>query len=322
MNVHRILVTGANGFIGRRLCSVLQASGITARAAVRQKSDSAPGEGDFVAVGGIDENTDWDAAVDGISSIIHLAGRAHVLRDDQSNPLSAYRRVNVSGTVRLARTAAMSGVKRLVFVSSIKVNGEATGEIPFTELDVPHPVDPYGVSKLEAEEQLKMIGDETGLEIVVVRPPLVYGPGVKGNFLSLLRLIRRGIPLPLGACMNRRRMIGLDNMVALLVLCAMHPRAAGNVFLAGDQEDVSTPLLVERMANALSLKSRLVSVPPALLRILAGAMGRHGVYDRLCGSLRVDIGHAQKVLGWTPAVSMEEELARTASWFLSMDCEA
>lgn len=310
---HRILVTGSTGFVGLRLCAALRENNLGVREAVRC-SPIHVAERERVAVGEIDGQTDWRQAVEGINSIIHLAGRAHVMRESHADPLMAYRRLNVVGTVRFAQQAAAAGVRRFVFVSSIKVNGEATTDRPFTEADSPAPLDAYGLSKYEAEVELKRIGRETGMEVVVVRPTLVYGPGVKGNFLSLLRWINRGLPLPLARCDNRRSLVGLENLVDLLRCCATDPRAAGHTFLAGDGEDLSTPELVRRVAFALRVKPRLLPVPASWLRLAARTIGRTGIYERLCGSLQVDIGHAREVINWMPPSSVQEELARTASW--------
>ncbi len=320
VNHERVLVTGANGFVGRRLCQVLADKGYVTRRAVRQLREGQPISTDGLrpecaVIGEINEKTDWRRAVEGVDSVIHLAGRAHIMREQLADPLSAYRQVNVGGTSRLASAAATSGVKRLVFVSSIKVNGESTREAPFTVYDVPAPEDAYGVSKWEAEQELLRIASQTQLQVVIVRPPLVYGPGVKGNLLTLMRWIERGWPLPVGGCRNARSLVGLENLVDLLTLCLSDPRAVGQVFLAGDGEDMSTPELASRLAMAMKRKSAMVSVPPAWLRLLARMVGKQGMYDRLCGSLRVDIGHARRRLGWVPPSSVDEELLRMASWF-------
>lgn len=323
MNVgSRILVTGPTGFIGQRLCESLTGCGFGVRAAVRRSGDGAavrlPGaQPDVAAVGDIHETTDWSWALAGITEVVHLAGRAHVMRERLGDPLVVYRRVNVAGTLRLAEAAVAAGVRRFVFVSSIKVNGEATLERPFRETDLPAPLDAYGISKHEAEEALKRIGREAGMEIVVVRPALVYGPGVKGNFLSLLRWMRRGLPLPLARCDNRRSFVGLTNLVDLLIQCVLHPAAANETFLAADGEDLSTPELLRRLARALGRKAWLLPFPPAMLRIAAGIAGRPGLYERLCGSLQVDASKARELLGWRPPSTVDEELARTANWFLA-----
>lgn len=311
----RILVTGSTGFVGQRLCAVLREQGVVVREAVRRAGVAGAGR-EVVVVGEIDDQTDWLRGVEGVTSIVHLAGRSHVMYEGEANPLAAYRRVNVAGTVRLAQQAAAAGVQRLVFVSSIKVNGEATTGRPFSETDSPAPLDPYGVSKHEAEQELMRISRETGMETVVVRPSLVYGPGVKGNFLNLLRWVHRGLPLPLSLCNNRRSLTGLDNLVDLLRLSATDARAAGHTFLASDGVDLSTPDLIRNLARALGVKPRLFPVPLAWLRFATRAAGRPGIYERLCGSLQVDIGNAKRILGWTPKVSIDDELTMTADWFL------
>lgn len=311
-----VLLTGATGFVGQRLCRVLLQRGFAVRAIVRRPDAVLEAGGaQQVVVKSIETQPDWRAALRGIDTVIHLAGRAHVMREDGVDPLAGYRAVNVAGTVGLAQAAAAGGVRRLVYVSSIKVNGEATSDAPFRAGDRPAPVDAYGISKWEAEQALRQIARDPGMEVVVVRPPLVYGPGVKGNLLTLLRWIDRGLPLPLAGCHNRRSLVGLDNLVDLLLRCATEGAAAGQVFLAGDGEDMSTADLVRRMARALGRRPRLFAVPPALLKVAAWAAGQPGVYDRLCGSLQVDIGAARRLLGWTPPASIDEELARMAQWF-------
>lgn len=261
--------------------------------------------------------TDWSVALAGVTEVIHLAARVHVMRESAVDPYAEFYRTNVAGTERLARQAAEAGVRRLVYVSSIKVNGERTAGQPFRPEDKPQPEDAYAQSKLEAELVLKDISRNTGIEVVVVRPPLVYGPGVKGNFLSLLRVVQRGLPLPLASCDNRRSLVGLSNLVDLLTICTTHPAAAGQVFLAADGEDLSTPELLRRVARALGRNARLLPFPPVLLRLAARIAGRTGVYERLCGSLQVDTGKTHELLGWTPPHSVDEELARTARWFLA-----
>lgn len=310
----KILVTGSTGFVGRRLCTVLREHGFEVREAVRHARANVT-ERDVIAVGEIGNQTDWRRAAEGVTGVIHLAGRAHVMRENAADPLTVYRRVNVAGTARLAQQAAAAGVRRFVFVSSIKVNGESTRDRAFTEMDVPAPLDAYGVSKHEAEAELKRIGRETGMEVVIVRPTLVYGPGVKGNFLSMMRWVRRGLPLPLALCDNRRSLIGLDNLSDLLLRCTIDSRAAGHTFIAADGEDLSTPELIRRLAHALNVRARLFPVPAAWLRFATHTAGRPGIYERLCGSLQVDIQHARQVLGWVPPRSVDQELSRTARWF-------
>ena len=311
-----ILITGANGFVGAHLCRWLREAGLGVRGAVRGAAAVKGLAGDAVSVvGDIGPETRWGEVLAGIDCAVHLAARVHVMREDAADPAEAFRRVNVLGTERLARCAAAAGVRRLVYVSSVKVNGEETHGSPFTEQDAPAPQDAYGRSKWDAEQALQGMTRETGLEVAIVRPPLVYGPGVGGNFLRLLRLVDRGLPLPFGAVDNRRSLIGVWNLCRLLELCISHADAAGEIFLAADGEDISTPALVRHLAQGLGKKPRLLPVPPRLLR-LAGAMpGLGGVVQRLTGSLRVDAGKAASRLGWRPVVPVAEGLTRTARWY-------
>jgi nucleoside-diphosphate-sugar epimerase len=305
--VSRLLVTGANGFVGRLLCPDLLQRGHEIRAAQRQIQ---PGDSAYeqVAVGDIDECTDWGPALQGVETLIHLAGRAHVMQEASEDPLSLYRQVNVAGSRCLAQQAAAAGVRRLIYLSSIKVNGERTGEHPFRETDAPAPEDAYGLSKWEAEQALQKVASETGLELVIVRPVLIYGPGVKGNLLRLSRLIRRGFPLPLKSIDNRRSLLGIDNLLAFLDVCVTHPAAAGEVFLISDGVDFSTPELIRAMAAAMGLKPRLLPFPPGWLRGLAGLLGRSTEVERLCGNLQVDIGKSARLLGWHPVVPVTDGL--------------
>lgn len=306
------LLTGANGFVGGALHARLLEGGIGVTAVSRT---DAPG---CMRMGTIDVETDWSASLLGVDSVIHLAGRVHVMRELETDPLTVFRRANVETTLNLARQAAYGGVRRFVFVSSIKVNGEGTREgAPFTADDPPAPSDPYGVSKREAEDGLFEIGRNTGMEVVVVRPPLVYGPGVKANFQAMMRWLLRGVPLPLGAIRNRRTLVGLDNLVDLIAICLEHPAAAGEVFLAGDDEDLSTTDLLRRLASALGVRARLLPVPASLLEAAASLLGKRAVAQRLCGNLQVDIGKARRLLGWTPPVPVDEGLRRTAADFLA-----
>ena len=256
----KVLVTGANGFIGRALCAHLQQGGHQVVAAVRRPCG-------LVNELVVDENgSTWAQALTGCDAVVHLAGRAHVMHEDAVDPLQAFRAANVNASARLALLAARAGVRRFVFMSSIKVNGEATQPgHPFTADDVPAPLDPYGVSKLEAEQGLREIELQTGMEVVIVRPPLVYGPGVKANFAAMMRWVARGVPLPLGAIHNARSMVSLDNLVDLLVTCLKHPAAAGQTFLVSDGEDVSTTDLLRRTAQAMGKKALLLPVPALVL---------------------------------------------------------
>lgn len=311
----RVLVTGASGFVGGRLLGRLAAENRAAVAAVRRRIDP-PGDVSAVVIDDIDRHTDWSTALRGCEVVVHAAARVHLMRDAAPDPLAAFRRVNVEGTLNLARQAASAGVRRFVFVSSIKVNGESTPPgRPFRANDPPAPADPYGVSKLEAEQGLFVLARDSGMEVVVVRPVLVYGPGVGANFLSMMRWLRRGLPLPLGALGNRRSLLALDNLVDLLVHCLDHPAAAGAVFLASDGEDLSTSDLLRRLGVALGRPARLLPIPPALLQAGATVLGRRALAQRLCGSLQVDSAATRERLGWTPPLSVDAALELTAAAF-------
>ncbi|MGH8634622.1 MAG: UDP-glucose 4-epimerase family protein [Burkholderiales bacterium] len=307
-----VLVTGANGFIGRALCDTLAASARRVRKALRMP---VPGLSDAVAVGDIGPDTDWRAALEGVNGVVHLAARSHVLRETATDPLAEYRRINVAGTERLARSAAAGGIRRLVFLSSVKVNGERTEERPYTEQDTLRPEDPYGVSKSEAEQALARIAAATGLKVAVLRPPLVYGPGVKGNFLRLMNFLARGVPLPLGAVDNRRSFIYAGNLAGAIVKALDAPQAAGRTYLVSDGEDVSTPDLVRRLARALGVKPRLLSLPLAALGLGATLAGKRAEFARLTGSLQVDSSRIRRELDWEPRFSLAQGLAETARWF-------
>ncbi len=315
----RVLVTGGSGFVGRRLTAMLAASGREVRAALRASASSPalPAGVDAVTVGDLDAATDWRAALEGVDCVVHLAARVHVMQDTAADPLAEFRRVNVAGTLSLARQAAQAGVRRLVFVSSVKVNGEGTvpGR-PYTADDVPAPLDAYGISKHEAELGLQDIAKTTGLEAAIIRPVLVYGPGVGANFLAMMRWLYRGVPLPLGAIDNRRSLVALDNLADLIVTCLDHPGAANQVFLASDGEDVSTTVLLRRTADALGKPARLLPVPVPVLRLAAGLLGKQDFAQRLCGSLQVDIGKTRDLLGWTPPLTLQAALALAAQDFV------
>ena len=318
----KILVTGANGFVGKVLCSALYKQGHVVRAAVRVENTVCD-DFDQVVVCAIDGQTDWESALCGVDVVIHLAARVHVMHDTSDDPLEAFRRVNVAGTERLGRSAAASGVKRFVFVSSIKVNGESTVPIPtltlplkgqeqFSEFDAPNPQDPYGISKWEAEQALHRVSAETGLEVVIVRPPLVYGAGVKGNFAQMLKVLARGIPLPLAAVTNLRSLIYLGNLVDALMLCATHPAAIGQTYLLSDGEDISTPDLLRQLGVAMAHPARLFYCPQALLKLAGSLTGRADQIERLLGCLQIDSSKIRRELGWTPPYTLELGLRITA----------
>lgn len=304
-----LLVTGATGFVGRSLCAEAAMRGHGVRRAVRAATVAA---GDRV-VGDIDVRTDWHAALRGVDVVIHLAARVHVMHETDADPLAAFRAVNAAGTENLARQAVAEGVKRLVYVSSIKVNGESTAAgQAFREDDTPHPQDPYGFSKWEAEQGLHRIAAETGLEVVIVRPPLVYGLGVKGNFAQMLHVLQRGIPLPLASVHNRRSLLYLGNLVDALLLCAKHPAAVGRTYLVSDGEDVSTADLLRWLGEALGRPARLFPCPSGLLMGVAAISGRRGQAERLLGSLRIDDARIRHELGWCPPYTLQHGLQATA----------
>ena len=306
----KLLVTGASGLVGRAVCQLLSRRDLTVRAAIRSPQDDGA-DVDTVPVGNIDAQTNWQAALSGTSIVVHLAARVHVMRDESTDPLAEFRRVNVEGTLNLARQAAGAGVKRFVFISSAKVNGESTrpGQA-FTETDMCDPQDAYSLSKQEAEQGLRQMAADTGMEVVIIRPPLVYGPGVKANFAALMRVVRRGWPLPLGGVHNLRSLVALDNLVDFIITCATHPKAANQTFLVSDGQDVSTPDLVRGMAQAMDLPARLLPMPVWLLQTGARVLGKTDAMLRLCGNLQLDISKARTLLGWVPPVSVDEGLRR------------
>lgn len=316
--MEKILVTGANGFVGKAVCADLAARGHWVTAAVRSTSPSTsinPGSKiEAVSVGNIDGSTDWQAALSGCSSVIHLAARAHILNDKIADPLAAFRETNVAGAVQLARSAARVGIKRFVFVSSVGVNGNLNTR-PFTESDTPAPVEAYAVSKFEAEQALRGIASCSEMELVIVRPPLVYGPECPGNFLRLLKLLSSGIPLPFGAIDNKRSFISVWNLADFLAACLISKQAAGEVFLISDMEDVTLPDLLHGLAQGMGRKAPLISINPALLGALARLAGKGGLFEKLCGNLTVDSSHAHTTLAWKPPVPLVEGLSRTGAWY-------
>ena len=317
----RVLLTGASGFVGRALLSRLcDAQGVTPIAGLR-RADALGGGGsaacERLLLGDLAVTPVAASDLRGIDVIVHAAARVHVMQEAAHDPLDAFRAVNVAAALRLAEAAAAAGVRRFIFISSIKVNGEATlPGAPYTAEAQPAPADPYGISKLEAESGLRALAAETGLEVVIIRPPLVYGPGVKANFLSMMRWLHKGVPLPFGAIHNQRSLVALDNLVDLLVTCIDHPGAANQTFLVSDGEDLSTSELLRRTGSALGRPARLLPIPSRLLGVGAAMLGKTALAQRLCGSLQVDIGKTRELLNWSPPVGVDEGLRKTAEHFL------
>jgi len=310
-----ILVTGASGFIGKALCAELIQSGEFVRAAQRPVNPSNQAD-ETVIVGSIAGNTDWSKVLQGIDVVIHLAARVHVMQK-AAGSLEDFRKVNVEGTLNLARQAIKAGVRRFIFISSIKVNGESTlPGLPYTAEDSPAPVDVYGISKRETEDQLRQLADVTGLEVVIIRPPLVYGAGVKANFQTMMRWLDRRVPLPLGAIDNRRSFVALENLIDLIIKCIHHPAAVNQVFLVSDGDDMSTTELLRRMAAALGKTERLIAVPEQLLIYVANYSGKRAIAQRLCGSLQIDMSKTCTLWGWYPPVSVDTALHKTAQYYL------
>jgi nucleoside-diphosphate-sugar epimerase len=311
----RILVTGANGFVGRQLCRSLSQKGFWVKAAVRQTAIAPTEEMQYIPVGDIGPDTDWTEALHGVHLVVHLAGRAHIRRDSSANSMAEYERINTLGTIRLAQMAAAAHVKRFLFLSSVKVNGEETHGQPFAETDRPAPLDFYAVSKWKAEEGLLHLHRQGELSVVIIRPPLVYGPGVRANFLQLIRLVDSGLPLPLGKIQNKRSLVGLRNLIEFITVCLHDPSAAGELFLVSDQEDLSTADLVQRLAVFLGRSPYLLPIPYQFMAIMARIMGKQEAFNKLCHSLQVDVEKSRKVLHWNPPFSVNEELEHTIQWY-------
>ncbi len=335
-----VLVTGASGFIGKALCQALLAVGHSVRGGTRSETAmEALGhdgqslnqgriplteKGRWIGVGDIGPDTEWSGPLSGVTTVVHLAAQTQTADEGTLDSLAEFRRVNVSGTERLARSAVASQVRRLIFVSSAKVNGEATGLCPdgrcqkFSEKDTPNPRDDYALSKWEAEKVLRRIEGESGLEVVIIRPPLVYGPGVRGNFLRLIRIVQLGAPIPLARAKNRRSFVFVGNLVDAIVTCVSHPKAAGKTFLVSDGEDVSTPELIRLIASALDRKPRLIPVPLPLIYLVSKLTGKSADLNRLVESLVLDSSLIEAELGWKPPCSMVQGLEETARWFRSL----
>lgn len=313
-----VLVTGANGFVGKALCEDLLTRGYLVRGAVRRElALCSECDYDQVSMGEIDTDSDWSSALAGIDSVVHLAGRVHLMRETAVDPLTEFRRVNVALTLHLARQAARSGVRRFVFISSIKVNGEVTpaGQ-PYTASDIPRPTDPYGISKHEAEMGLRALAVETGLEVVIIRPVLVYGPNVKANFSSMMNWLQRGVPLPLGSLRSKRSFVALHNLIDLITVCLQHPAAANQTFLVSDGDDLTISELLRRTGTALGRPARLIPIPMMVLRAWTKLLHQEAVSKRLLDSLQVDISKTRRVLGWTPPVRVDDALRETAQHFM------
>jgi UDP-glucose 4-epimerase len=310
----RVLITGGQGLVGKVLAIRLAAHGLTVRVSTRQKPAKTDPRIECVQTTDLNSKTDWCSALQLIDTVVHCAARVHLMRDTEADPLTAFRTVNVDGTLNLARQAAALGLKRFVFMSSVKVNGEQTnlGQ-PFTEADTPSPQDAYAMSKYEAEQGLRQIAADTGMEVVIIRPPLVYGPGVKANFAALLKAVQRGWPLPLGAVPNQRSLVALDNLVDFIVTCVSHPQAANQTFLVSDGQDLSTTDLVKGLAKAAGMSERLLPIPVWALRVGASLMGKSDAVQRLCGNLQVDISKARTLLGWVAPFSVAQGLDRVVN---------
>lgn len=306
-----VLITGATGFVGSAFLQHCLKQNTNVIAVVRAVSAALPATVKQVAVGDLSASQDWSVALQGVDVLVHLAARAHIMKDSALDPLSIYRESNTYATLNLAKQAAKAGVKRFVFISSIKVNGEWTeAGKPFTPSDTHIPIDHYGMSKYEAEQGLTAIAAETGMEVVIIRPPLIYGQGVKGNFVSMMRWVQKGVPLPLGAVHNQRSLVALDNLVSFIDLCCTHPKAANETFLIADGVDVSTTELLQKVAHGLGVSPRLVPVPVSWMRFAAKLLDKEAVANRLFGNLQVDARKARELLGWQPVVTMDEQLKK------------
>ena len=312
----RVMVTGANGFIGLALCKKMLDKGWMVKGVVRSTKylNLFPDGIDIVQIRSVAGDFDWSKALINIDVIVHLAARVHVSRDSISNPLNAYRHVNVSGTERLAREAAAAKVRRFIFISSVKVHGKGSYD-PYTERDTPGPLDPYGISKWEAEQALHEIAFDSGMEVVILRPPLVYGPGVKANFQSLLKVVDLGIPLPFANVKNRRSLIYIGNLVDVIIVCINHGKAAGQTYLVSDGDDVATPELIRQIAYAFEKPKRLFPFPLILASLMSKFLDRSMSINRILGSLTVDSSKIRSELNWRPPYTMSQGLKETANWY-------
>lgn len=306
------MVTGATGFIGSALCAKLADLGFPLIRAV-QRGCASDG---VVVVGGINGSTDWSEALQGVDTVIHCAARVHIMRDAHENSLQEFRKVNAEGSLNLGQQAAKAGVRRFIYLSSVKVNGEETSPGQrFTTDQAPAPIDPYAISKREAEDALREISQSSGMEVVIIRPPLVYGPGVKGNFQTMMHWLAKGFPLPFASIKNMRSLVALDNLIDLIITCIHHPAAVNQTFLVSDDEDLSTPELLKKVALALDKTVWLMPFPVWMLNMGARLLGRHSDMRKICESLQVDITKTRALLGWEPPIKMNQALRQTARCF-------
>lgn len=312
----RVLITGANGFVGRAILdNLLQANSYDLVATVRRPFANLPVTVKAIQVPPLEDGGNWIEALSDVDAVIHTAARVHVMNDAASDPLAEFRKVNVEGTLNLAQQAADAGVSRFIFISSIGVNGDRSTR-PFTEKDSPNPKNAYAISKFEAEQGLLALSKQTNMELVIIRPPLTYGPNAPGNFNRLIHHLNKRTPLPLGSIYNKRSLIGLENIVDLIVTCLHHPAAANQIFLASDGEDLSTTELLRRTGTALGKPARLLPVPAWLISVGASLLGKGDIAQRLCGNLQVDISKTKNLLAWTPPVSVDEGLQLAANAYL------
>ncbi|MDE1166963.1 MAG: NAD-dependent epimerase/dehydratase family protein [Pseudomonas sp.] len=307
-----ILVTGATGFLGQAVSNALAVlPGTQVLGTTRGAAGSAPSQVPLIAVGDISATTDWSAALQGIEVVVHIAARLNLATDTSANPLAEYRRTNLEGTLALARQALAAGVRRLIFISSVGVNGSVTTGTPFDEASVPEPDGDYARSKFEAEEGLRALVQGTTMDVVLIRPPLIYAAHARRNFPRLLKLVDSGLPLPFAALDNRRSMVALENLVDFIVLCTHHPDAGNQLFLISDGEDASTAQIVRYLAASMGRTPRLLPVPDGLMRWGAKLVGKQNMYTTLCASLQVDSGKARRLLGWVPPLTLEQALGKT-----------
>lgn len=312
-----LLITGATGFIGKELSLKLLQKNYKLTASIRKPSSTLPSQINKFIINDSFASLDWTPALKSINTVIHTAARVHVMHDKSTNPLAEFRKINVDATLNLAQQAASSGVSRFIFISSIKANGESTNSHHiFTPDNTTIPTDPYGLSKYEAEQGLLALAKKTKMEIVIIRPPLVYGLNVKGNFLSLIKCVQKRIPLPLGSIYNRRSFVALDNLVDFIICCINHPKAANEIFIISDNEDISTTELLHRLATAFNTKSLLVPIPSTILLFFAKLLSKKEALDRLLGSLQVDSSKARELLSWKPVTSMDNQLKKIANSYL------